>query len=281
MAEARILYLATAGGVVQLANPGKSARWREIGRALAGEDVRAVVASPTDALRAYAGGANGVARTTNGGASWDRVHGDSIYTLAFDAEGNIFAGTERGVVLASEDGETWREEDAFSAPVVQIVKLDDNTLLSIGSDGMVCERDGGAWRPRELQVPFIRGVAASHADPRELYIVNKRSLVTSLCSQRLAEQPTGAVLVLAGEHEVVLIGTQGPLLRSDDAGSTLTPVDGPTNVTVLVSPPRFVDQSFAGTQNGALWFSADRGRTWSELASGYGAIRSIAFARAL
>lgn len=281
MAEARILYLATADGVVQLANPGKSDRWREVGRALVGEDVRAVVASPSEALIAFAGGANGISRTANGGATWERVHGDSIYTLAFDADGNIFAGTERGIVLASDDGATWREEDAFSAPVVQIVRLDDNTLLSIGSDGMVCERDGGAWRSRELQVPHIRGVAASHAEPHKLYIVNKQSLVTSWCSQRLIEKPTGAVLVLAGEREVVLIGTQGPLLRSDDDGSTLVPVAGPTDVTVLVSPPRFIDQSFAGTGGGGLWFSSDRGRSWAELASGYGAIKSIAFARAL
>lgn len=281
MAEARILYLATADGLVQLANPGKSDRWREVGRALQGQDVRSVVASPGDPLLAYAASSAGVARTTNGGFTWEIVQSEPVRALAFDAAGVLYAGTERGVVLSSPDGALWTEADASNGPIVQITAVDENTLLSVAADGTVCERVGDHWRPREWHVPHVRGLAARPVAPHHLFIVNMTSLVTPYGTHRLPAPPTGAIVILAGQDEVLLIGTQASLLRSPDEGATLDELAGPMRVTVLVTPPRFIDQAFAGTDDGRLWFSADRGRNWTQLAAGYRTIRSIAFARAL
>ena len=100
----------------------------------------------------------------------------------------------------------------------------------------------------------------------------------------LAELParaTGALLSLRGSPPALLLGTRDTLLRSEDQGATVAPVDGPRDVTTLVSPQRAVDQVFAGTASGELWYSADRGRTWVQLASGLASVRSLAFARAL
>lgn len=281
MAEARILYVATADGLIQLANPGKSDRWREVGRVLQGQDVRAVVASPLDQLLVYAATAQGVSRSTNGGQSWTTVHSQPVRTLAFDQAGVLYAGTERGLVLSSADATTWQAADAFAGPVVQIAVGGDDTLLSVGADGTVCQRTPDGWVPRSIHVPHVRGLVSSTAEPDTVYIVNQTSLVTPLGTHRLTARPTGALLTLSGGSEVLLIGTEGPLLRSEDAGYALAEVPGPENALVLVSPPRFVDQAFAGTQGGELWFSADRGRIWQQLRSGDAAIRGIAFARAL
>lgn len=281
MAEARILYVATADGLIQLANPGKSDRWREVGRALQGRDVRSVVASPSDPLLVYAATAAGISRSTNGGQSWTIVDAQPVRTLAFDSAGVVYAGTEQGLVLFSEDGANWQAADAFAAPVVQLAASGDDTLLSVAADGTVCQRTAAGWVPRAIHVPHVRGLVSSTTDSGTLYIVNQTSLVTPLGTQRLPARPTGALLVLSGGAEVLLIGTEGGLLRSEDAGYTLSGVEGPENVTVLVSPPRFVDQSFAGTKGGELWFSPDRGRNWLQLRSGDAAIRGVAFARAL
>ena len=281
MAEARILYVATSDGLIQLANPGKSDRWREVGRALHGQDVQAVVASPNDPLLVCAATASGISRSTNGGLSWTVVESQPVRTLAVDTAGIVYAGTEHGVVLASEDCATWQATDAFAAPVVQIVAGRDDTLLSVGGDGTVCLRTPDGWVPHSIHVPHVRGLVISGANPGTLYIVNQTSVVTPLGTKRLPSQPTGALLSLSGGVEVLLIGTEGPLLRTEDACYTLTVVEGPENVTVLVSPPRFVDQVFAGTQGGELWFSADRGRNWLQLRSGDAPIRGVAFARAL
>lgn len=281
MAEARILYVATSDGLIQLANPGKSDRWREVGHALRGQDVRAVAASPSDPLLVFAATTRGISRSTNGGQSWTDVESQPVRTLAIDSAGIVYAGTERGVVLSSEDGATWQATDAFAEPVVQIVAGSDNTLLSVGGDGTVCLRTAEGWVPHSIHVPHVRGLVISVADPGRLYFVNQTSLVTPLGTKRLPSHPTGALLALSGGAEVLLIGTDSFLLRSEDACYTLSGVEGPENVTVLVSPPRFVDQVFAGTQGGALWFSADRGRNWVQLRSGDAPIRGVAFARAL
>lgn len=296
MAEARILYLATADGLVQLANPGKSDRWREVGRALAGQGVRAVVAAPNDPLLAYATTGSGIARTTDGGASWQAVNSESARALVFDQAGTIYAGTERGAVLHSTGGDIWHESDASTAPIVQLVMLPDDTLLSVAADGSVCQRvedttsgdhddaapaDHERWKPREVHVPNIRGLAARQDTAHSLFVVNATSLVMPYGTHRLPSRPTGALLLLEGQPPALFIGTEDALLRSDDEGYTVVPLEGPTNVTALVTPPRFVDQAFAGTAHGALWFSRDRGRTWAEVAGGYAPIRGIAFARAL
>ncbi len=252
-----------------------------MGRALRGQDVHAVVSSPRDPLLAYVAGREGISRSTNGGLSWELVHVEPVRTLAFDQEGVLYAGTERGIVLSSADGAVWDEADAFAGPVVQLAVAGDDTFLAVGGDGTVCQRSHHGWVPREMHVPHIRGLVASPADARTLYMVNQTSLVTSLGTRRLPSPPTGALLVLGGSPEVLLVGARGMLLRSEDGGHTVAAAAGPENVTVLVTPPRFVDQAFAGTERGSLWFSSDRARTWAELRAGDSPIRSVAFARAL
>ena len=296
MAEARILYLATADGLTQLANPGKSDRWREVGRALEGQGVRAVVVAPNDPLTVFATTAKGIMRSTDGGINWDAVNPEPSRALVFDQEGTLYAGTERGAVLHSTGGDVWHTSDASRAPIMQLTVLADDTLLSVAADGTVCERsdydpatnhdddaphDHERWRTREIHVPNVRGLAARHDAPHTLFVVNASSLVMPYGTHRLPTKPTGAMIMLEGDPAVLLIGTEGALLRSDDEGAQITPLDGPSNVTALTTVPRFVDQAFAGTADGTLWFSRDRGRKWGEVGRDHAGIRSIAFARAL
>jgi hypothetical protein len=56
-------------------------------------------------------------------------------------------------------------------------------------------------------------------------------------------------------------------------------VEGPTDVRVLISPPRYQDYAYAGTGAGELWLSADRGRTWDKLHEGLAPVRDLSFAR--
>jgi ligand-binding sensor domain-containing protein len=280
MAEARILYIATADGLVQLANPGKSDRWREIGRAMRGQDLRAVVASPNDPLLALAASAAGIARSTNGGMSWDTVWAQPVRSLVFDTSGSIYAGADDGTILRSDDGD-WSEIARVATPILRWTLLPGGALLGVGADGLLYERDGERWRSQELQRPDLHNVAVDPGDPAVLLLLSAGSLETPAGSQLLPAPTTGALLMLSGQQPVLLIGTREALLRSEDRGATLLPVAGPSAVTVLVTPPRFIDQAFAGTEQGALWFSADRGRHWAELRAGYAPIRDLAFARAL
>jgi len=280
MAEVRILYVATADGVVQLANPGKSDRWREIGRALVGQDVHAVVASPNDPLVAFAASAAGTHCTTNGGASWQLVNATPASSLAFDSTGILHAGTTTGTVLSTADGAAWSIERVSNAALEHIALLADGTLIVVTADGTLYQRTQAGWEEYSHFFPPIRAVAADSAQPT-LYVLGETTLYTPQGTQLQVQAPTGALVVLSGVQPVVLFGTASGLLRSDDGGVTAHEVSGPQGVTALVTPPRFIDQAFAGTAGGALWFSSDRGRSWTELRAGYTAIHDLAFARAL
>ncbi|HEX6287640.1 MAG TPA: hypothetical protein VFZ66_00545 [Herpetosiphonaceae bacterium] len=281
MAEARILYIATAEGLVQLANPGKSDRWREIGRALTEQDLRAVVASPNDPLLALAASSAGISRSANGGMSWDLVLAEPIRSLVFDAAATLYASAERGTLLRSADGSDWVAVARLPAPILGWSLLEDGTLIGVSVDGRLYQQIGAEWQARDAQVLEPLAITADPSDPEALLIVGTRSLYTPQGEQPLPAAATGALLMLRGQQPVLLLATHEALLRSDDRGATGAPVEGPTGVTVLVTPPRFIDQVFAGTAQGALWFSADRGRTWAELRAGYPAIHGVAFARAL
>jgi photosystem II stability/assembly factor-like uncharacterized protein len=281
MAEARILYIATANGLVQLANPGKSDRWREIGRGLVDQDVTAVVASPNDPLLAVAVSAAGISRSDNGGMRWELVSTEPARAVVFDAAGMLYASTESGVLLHSVDGTSWTEAARTSTPVIRWALLPTGTLLGVTADGRIYERCEEQWQPRVVELPDAYNVAADPDHPQRLFVVAAGSLSTPEREHVLPAAATGAIVMLSGQQPVLLVGTQAALLRSADRGATLVQMPGPQQVTVLVTPPRFIDQAFAGTATGALWFSADRGRTWAELRAGYAAIRGIAFARAL
>jgi hypothetical protein len=97
--------------------------------------------------------------------------------------------------------------------------------------------------------------------------------------QALERRPTGAVVLLAGKPEVLLLGAEDAVLRSDDGGVTFAAVEGPAEARVLVSPARYQDYAYAGTASGELWLSSDRGRTWRLLHSGLAPIRDLSFAR--
>jgi hypothetical protein len=304
MAEARILYIATANGLRQLANPGRSDRWREIGRALDGQDVRAVAASPLDPLVVLAGTNTGIFRSSSGGASWEQVLSEPARMLVSDPSGTVFTLTQRGTVLRSTNGELWEE--------IQLAPMLIEGLIAPQADRVVAfdKRAVYQWTPREhgVQVEFapeIRLVGmttvANAATPVVFVLVEDASGKQAA----FPAPPTGALVMLGGKKQVLLVGTEGPLLRGEGYDETqpdvtqlnpqaltvlmfgtddelpFMPVSGPTQVTALVTPPRYFDQAFAGTADGALWFSADRGRTWIELRTGYSPIRDIAFARAL
>ncbi len=285
MAEARILYIATANGLYQLANPGKSDRWREVGRALEGQDVRAVAASPSDPLLVFAGSSRGIFRSPNGGMTWEQVYTGPIGVLTFDQAGVAYAGSadENGELLRSANGVAWTGTGLAVGPYRQIVALPNARIAAIAAGGVVYEYVGALsqWEERDVGVSQVRALVASRVEPNRLFIVDDTSLHTPVGKYSLPAPPTDALVVLGGKNEVLLIGTQGPLLRSGDNGSTIEFVSNMVNVTTLVTPPRYIDQVFAGTADGTLWFSADRGRSWVELRADYSLVRDIAFARAL
>jgi photosystem II stability/assembly factor-like uncharacterized protein len=277
MAEVQILYVATTNGVVQLVNPGTSRRWRAIGEALAGAEVYAVRASAVDPQLAFAGTNSGLHSTRDGGATWELDRPDIVTALAATEDG-VYAGTATGVILTNAD-DSWGEVHAGPDAVAFLSALPGRRLAAVYKDGKTEVMADGSWSELDLLLPGASHIVASTDDPDNLFLTNQSGLVTRTGARGIEATPSGALVLLAGRSEVLLIGTSGSVYRSDDGGATVNAVEGPTDVRVLISPPRYQDYAYAGTGAGELWLSADRGRTWDKLHEGLAPVRDLSFAR--
>ncbi|MBA3945056.1 MAG: hypothetical protein H0X37_10900 [Herpetosiphonaceae bacterium] len=257
MAQVQILYVATANGLHQFANPGKSDRWRPVGEALNGEDVRAVVAAFDDPLTAYAGSGAGVAQTTDGGASWTTILKRAVTALAITSSGSLHAATADGALLRMQYGPSWEEVTRGSEPLL---------ALSVAHG----EQVSGGQRP-----------AVSLGDTDQLYTTTETGLSLPDGALPLDPPPTGALVLLPAQTPTLLVATQGSVMFSDDGGHTLQSSAGPQDVQVLVTPARFQDFAYAGTASGELWLTKDRGRSWTQLHAGLPPVRALSFARVM
>jgi hypothetical protein len=291
MAEARILYIATDDGLIQLANPGRSDRWREVGRALEGQPVRVVAAAPNDPLTIVAATVEAVHRTMDGGFSWELIWQGEATALAFSDDGALYIGTKDGVLLR-QHGEAWDEELRADGAVTGIVVGDE--LFAVSDPHAVWKLSG---TEREDLVgglnssTYVVGMAAYSSKPSQVTVLCEQTDAGPLTAPQFL---TGGVVVLGGPEPVLLVGTQGGLLRatqqvmdwigvvslSPTYHEGFNPVPGPQNVSALVTPPRFIDQVFATTKSGELWFSNDRGRTWTALRTDLPPAHDLGFARA-
>ncbi len=277
MAQVQILYIATGRGVVQLANPGTSDRWRTVGTALAEEPVLAVAASASDPLRAFAGSMVGLYATSNGGAGWDLLRSTPVTTLAA-ASGAVYAGTVDGTILRGS-GDSWDMVARGASAVRRLSMLRDGRVAAVYDDASIVLLDGDSAVPLNIAVPAPLAMLSSAADPAAIFVVARSGVRTPDGFQPLDGTATGAAVLLAGKPDVLLIGTEQSIERSEDGGATFSVVEGPVDVRVLVSPVRYQDYAYAGTGSGELWLSSDRGRTWRRLHAGMPPIHDLSFAR--
>ncbi len=257
MAQVQVLYVATANGLHQFANPGKSDRWRPVGEVLNGEDVRAVVAAFDDPLTAYAGAASGLSQTTDGGATWTTILKRPVIALAMTTSGSLHAATEDGALLRMQYGPVWEEVARGSEPLLALSVLHGEQVA------------GGQRRSVSLD------------DSDQVYTTTEHGLSLPDGAMPLDPPPTGALVLLVGKTPTLLVATQGPVMYSNDGGHTLQGGAGPQDVQVLVTPPHFQDFAYAGTAAGELWLTKDRGRSWMQLHTGLPPVRDLSFARVI
>ncbi len=321
---ATIFYLALAFGGVTLVNAAGSqvaaqapiatptaaggGGWRSGGPY--GGDVQALALSPaftTDGL-ALAGGGQvgpampggyGIARTTDGGATWkllqDEQHRWAVYDLAisrdFTVDKTAFAGTEVGLLRSTNRGDTWTwlynglpDCTHGSSCIISRVWLSpsfasDGVMLALQRDGKLYKSTdrGDTWtyilQPVVTAAAFSRNYTTNHT----LFgaVPNVEAGTTSL--MRAVEGGSGwvweTVFVAPGQVSDILETVEGGLLLAtsdgvkrllpNGAGYSETPADPPVPgpVSRLATAG---DNIYAAGFNG-LYISLSFGRGWSRL----------------
>ncbi|TDD72628.1 hypothetical protein E1262_01855 [Jiangella aurantiaca] len=217
-----------------------------------------------------AGGASGIARSSDGGRTWRRavVHGVAApVTSLVAAGGNTLAGTlGSGVLRSADDGRTWAPAGfgLASHDVSALAFVDDHMVLAGTDDGIHASPNAGrAWR----QVAGTSGLGvtalAVHGDVAWAAAETGEVLVSSDGGRawtRRGPLPARAVpSALETNGDVVVVATDAGILRSADGGETWDSAHREPVFTLAIAAG---GELIAGTGSG-LVSSGDDGRTWS------------------
>lgn len=217
-----------------------------------------------------------VFRSTNGGASWERLPGDDDADkaghLAVGADGTLYAGSRLGPLYRrTREATAWTiVHDGGVDSVAADPKTAGIVFLST-SNQTLRSRDGGATWLVVLN-HSSRFLLIDPADPRWIFTGTDRSSDGGDTWTPLPDFSSGFfsidTVVLAPSNGAVMyrIGNRtgrAELQRSDDRGTTWQTLQLPLNAPATVAvDPRDANSVWAVATDGPLYHSLDGGATW-------------------
>ncbi len=289
VATARGFLAGTTQGLYR-SREGKS--WSAIGGSLSSALARPVVGDPNQPDRVFVVVPQGIAKTTDGGATWNLLPNPlrefPLLSLLLSDKNVIYAGTARGVLKSSDEGATWQPLTAgFISTSVQqlLIPADGSGLLFAATRfGLYRSPDRGAtwFEARGITDPYILSLASDPQTPTDIYAGTWSSALflsqdgganfTRLTENLANNAPVSslAVLRLPDKNLLLFAGTLGGgLYKSGDGGQKWHKQnDGlsVTRVTALVPVPP--DLLYAATERGLYRLAWSKpGATWESIAA--------------
>jgi len=294
LARLAALALAALGA---LAAPALAATpWTPVGPP--GGAAYGLAVDPKDARVLYAGTfAGGVWKSTDGGASWDRLSGlpaqETVNAVAVSpaASGTVLAAGHSALWRSTDAGATWKKvlDQGISQPATTGFAFDPaapaTVYASADNDGFPTgifkSTDSGAtWKPANQGInpnSRVRGVAVSR-DGKAVFAASEDGVYLSTdggASWTFALPKKSTHSVATGDG-LVLVGTHGDgVLRSTDGGKswdeTTTDARWSGNIVyaLLVSAATpglcyasIPNRVLRSTDGGATWKTFSRGFNW-------------------
>lgn len=217
----------------------------------------------------------GLLRSDDAGATWQVVHERAVH-VCIQGAGNMYAGTDTGLSMSSDDGLTWSELPTPPLHDLRALLVHEECLLLAGTySGIVRAAPAAGWEPLE-RVPQPLTAFAFMPD-NALLLSGPDGLVrlsfVDGTQQSLMKGPAGQVAhitlrrVNAVSHIWVASTDGTSLLHSADEGATWQPLPAPFGVLPLVALQAVADRLLAATYDPrqyriCLWYSTDDGKTW-------------------
>ena len=209
----------------------------------------------------------------------------------FEEDGVCFAASTGGLLVSHDGGQTWKQHNALlEGQVITAVALSpsypQDGRLFVGMPGgiLVTSDDGGEWRtavmPRETPQISVITCSPAFADDGIVFVATDGDGVFRSTNQGIAWDACNfglldlSVISLAvspafSDDETLLAGTSTGLFRSKNGGRAWREVDMGQEVTVLTVAfsPNFTTDGLicVGTEEGMVFRSTDRERTWQVL----------------
>ncbi len=284
-ADGRI-YAALAGQVARSADGGRG--WAAFSAGLQpNERVLDLAVDPDDPNRLYAAAWDGIYFSSDGGQSWARSddgpgHPD-VNVLAWDAEGNLLAGTRSGLFRREPEVAVWEPVPDLQGRTISALAraADGRTLYAGCAGGLFRSADGGrTWSemPSELGDARIAGLMVDPADPDHLLawvafgrVHESRDGGRSWVARW---EGLGDVRPVTAIHRTdegrVYVGAEDGLFRWEPARQSWEPLALPlaaSAVFEVASDARMARAVYVGATDG-LWRSMDSGHSWSRWGKG-------------
>lgn len=228
---------------------------------------------------------SGVYYSSDNGETW--MHSSlvdvTIFALAADAGGTLFAATSAGVYRSADGGMEWQQMNAGLAMPWQYVQVnalfakpDGGLLAGTGAMGILMSADDGeSWH--QIGLSNLFGVLSfALNDQGDIFAGLRASIYRSTDNGK-----TWSLLIIRGLNSIainrvghIFAGTAIGIMRSTDSGETWTWIrditnDGNTLNDLANSLALNADgELLAATQERGVWHSTDNGDTWIPVNTG-------------
>ncbi len=288
------------GGLFVSHDAGKS--WQVV-PALKGQSVRSLAQAASDAAELVAGTLEGVYRSKDHGANWERISPPAenplsreiheVESLAIDPKDAdvIYAGTWHLPWKTTEAGASWHnikqgvidDSDVFS---IIVDPERPRTVYASACSGIYKSENGGELFKKVQGIPSTARrtrVLMQDTQHREIvYAGTTEGLYRTKDAGREWQRVTGADVIindiyLDPEHEghILLATDRGGVLASGDGGATFAQANqgfSARKVEALVADVRNPQRILAGVVNdksyGGVFLTNDGGESWSQIATG-------------
>lgn len=287
----RALYAGTADGFFEVANRGLGAA-RPIELHAASANVAGLAVDPGNPNIVYAGTRTPISvgvlksrvfRSSDGGASWQRLAGDDdtpkADIITVDAGGEVYAATSNFIGSLYRRGRDDAQWTVTAMPTIYDMAADPKTagtaFVAVG--GWVRRtRDGGATWVDVANTVTRPYLAIDPSDSRWVYAAEAGQLQRSgdggdtwLTLQRYPAPGTFGPLVVAPSNGSVLyrVGVNSQPERSADRGATWSVIALPAGsaIQAIAVDPRNENAVWAGA-GANIFRSSDGGKTWTAVA---------------
>ena len=220
----------------------------------------------------------GIFRTTDGGSSWSQVASFGATCAVVQGNTTLYAATAQGIAESTDSGATWSILEATSDPV-RALAVSGSTLWAGLDNGnvMTAAEPANAWSNVYSDSGHtVWSVAADPNNAAHAFVVefdNYQSgdmFVTSdggsswTAASLPGNPPAQVVVPSANATGTYYAGSDGGMYSSTDGGATWSEVSGTGDVRYLYSWPGRTGVVVAGTDQG-LYETTNSGSSWTSL----------------